>query len=455
MAITSSGIGSGLDIESIVSQLVAAEAKGPTQRFDRKQAGLEQDLSGFGTLKSALADFQDSVQALQDPAGFVESIASSSNRDVFTADADEDAVPGSFNIQVEQLAQGSRVRTADAFDTDEVIGTGTVTVNLGTESSFEIAVDDTNNTLAGIRDAINNAEDNPGVSAAIINVDGGSRLVLSSDKGGDGNDITVNTVDDDTGDGADLTRLETLSTTQLAQSAQIFVDGEEVTSDSNTITGVIDGVTLNLKDATPGEVETLTVSRDTGATRNRVEGFVEAYNALNQLMNQLSAYDPETGKSGPLQGDSALRSVENQIRKTMTGAVSGVEFSSLSEIGITTNRDTGGLQIDNVRLDDALSEDSTAIADLFASENGIANQMDTLLERYTRDDGILDNRTSSLQSRIDSIDTDRERLDRRLEQIEARYRSEFAALDSLVGQLQGVGNFISQQLANIPVPGNN
>ncbi len=455
MAITSSGIGSGLDIESIVSQLVAAEAQGPTQRFDRKQAGLEQDLSGFGTLKSALADFQDSVQALQDPAGFVENRASTSNRDVFTAEADENAVPGSFNIQVEQLAQGSRVRTQEGFGADEAVGTGTLTVNLGPDSSFDIAVDGSNNTLAGIRDAINNAEDNPGVNAAIINVDGGSRLVLSSDKAGAGNDITLNAVDNDAGDGADLTRLETLSTSQVAQSAQIFVDGEAVTSDSNTISGVIQGVTLNLKDATPGELETLTVSRDTGATRSRVEGFVESYNALNQVMNQLSAYDPETGRAGALQGDSALRTVENQIRRTMTDSVNGLELSTLSEIGITTNRDTGGLQLDDVQLDEALSQSNTAISELFASDNGIANQLDTLLERYTRADGILDNRTGSLQSRLDGITEDREQLGRRLEQIEARYRSQFAALDSLVGELQGTGNFIAQQLANIPVPGGN
>lgn len=453
MAITSSGIGSGLDIESIVSQLVAAEAQGPTLRFDRKQAGFEQDLSGFGTLKSALADFQDSVQALQDPAGFVESQASSSNRDVFTAETDEDALPGSFNIQVEQLAQGSRVRTQESFDSEEAVGTGTLTVNIGPDSSFDIAIGDDNNTLAGIRDAINNAEDNPGVNASIINVDGGSRLVLSSEQAGEGNDITLNAVDDDAGDGADLTRLETLSTSQVAQSAEIFVDGEAVTSDSNTISGVIDGVTLNLQDATPGEVETLTISRDTGATRGRVEGFVESYNALNQVMNQLSAYDPETGRAGALQGDATLRTVENQLRRTMTDAVDGLDVSTLSEIGITTNRDTGGLQIDDVQLDEALAEGSTTISELFASENGVANRLDSLLERYTGTDGILDNRTSSLQSRLDSISDDRVQLERRLEQIEERYRSQFAALDSLVGELQGTGNFISQQLANIPVPG--
>ena len=453
MAITSSGIGSGLDIEGIVSQLVAAERQGPTRRFNIKEAGIQQDISGFGALKSALSNFQTKVQDLQNPADFLNFRTESSDSEIFSASADENANPGEFNIQVEQLAQASRVRTQEGFDPEAGLGTGSITLGLGSES-FDVAIDENNNTLAGIRDAINNAENNPGVSASIINVDGGSRLVLSSEKSGAGNDITLTATDNDAGDGADLTRLNTLDTVQASQSASVFIDGLAVTSETNTIENVIEGVSIDLKEANPGVAETLTVSRNSNATVSRVESFVESYNKLVNTMDQLSAYDPETERAGPLQGDSILRSIETQLRQTVTSSVEGLDRSSLAEIGITTTRE-GTLELDTERLTEVLDDDYSSISQLFTSDNGLANRVDSLLEGYIGNNSIIDNRTDSLRNRIEGINDDRAQLDRRIEQVETRLRAEFGAMDALVANLQSTGNFLTSQLANIPVPGSN
>lgn len=450
MAITAGGIGSGIDVNGLVQQLVAAEGQPVTERLDRKQASIQADLSAFGALKSALSRFQDAVEALQNQDNFLKQSATSTNTDLFSVTADKDAVAGSYSVEVVRLAQAAKVRT-DSFQNDEVIGTGNLSISLGS-SSFNVAITDDNNTLAGIRDAINASEDNPGVRASIINVDGGSRLILTSDELGQANDITVNAIDDNAGDGFDLGRLNTLTTIDVAQDALIRVDGQEVSRDSNSFSDVIDGVTFNLKKAEEGTIESLSVAQDNDAVRSRVQSFVSSYNALNNTINQLSAFNAETGAAGALLGDSALRGVQTQLRQTLTDAVQGVDVSTLAELGVTTNQDNGNLQLDTDRLDTALSGNFASVASLFASENGIAKRLDNVLERYTSENGVLDLRTNGLRSQLEGITEDRERLDRRLESIEARYRSQFTAMDILVGQLQSLSGFLDQQLANLPKP---
>lgn len=451
MAITAGGIGSGLDIDGLVRQLVAAEGQPAISRLDRREANFQGDLSAFGSLKSALNTFLDSVQGLQEREGFMRQRASSSDTELFSATADSTATPGSYLIRVEQIAEAAKVRSGDFTDADTVVGSGTLEIAIGAGASFTVNIDDTNNTLSGIAQAINNAEDNSGISATVINVDGGSRLVLTSDQPGAGNDIYIAATNSGVGD---LTQLNTanLVTLKPAQSALFFVDEQPVTSDSNSVTGVIQGITLDLKKADTGVTETLTVSRDNAAVRSRVNTFVESYNKLNETIRQLSSYNPETEQAGALLGDSALRGVQNQLRQALTSAVDGLDISTLAELGITTNKDNGALVLDSEKLDDVLTNDFSAVADIFTSENGLANKLEGVLQRYAGDDGILDTRTNGLRTRIDSIDNDRERLADRLESLEARYRAQFTAMDILVAQLSSIGNFLGQQLANLPQP---
>ncbi|MEX0615902.1 MAG: flagellar filament capping protein FliD [Methylophaga sp.] len=453
MAITAGGIGSGIDVNGLVQQLVAAEGQPATQRLDRKEANIQANLSAFGSLTSALSRFQDSVKALQNQDNFLKQTATTSNADLFSVTADKNAVAGSYSVEIVQLAQAAKVRT-DSFQADENIGTGNLNISLGT-SSFDLAITDDNNTLAGIRDAINASEDNPGVRASIINVDGGSRLILTSDELGAANDITVTATDDNAGDGFDLTRLNTLTTIDAAQDALIRVDNQDISRDSNSFSDVIDGVTFNLKKAEEGTIETLTIAQDNNAVKSRVEGFVAAYNTLNNTINQLSSFNADTGAAGTLLGDSALRGVQTQLRRTLTDAVQGVDISTLAELGVTTNQENGNLQLDTERLNTALTGNFASVADLFASENGIAKRLDGVLDRYTSSGGVLELRSSGLRSQLDGIADDRERLDSRLEGLESRYRAQFTAMDQLVSQLQSLSGYLDQQLANMPLANSN
>lgn len=454
MAITAGGIGSGLDIGGLVSQLVAAEGQPAIFRLDTKEAGLQADLSAYGSLKSALSTFQDTVSSLNSLTSLQPRKSTSSNNDLFIGVADTTAVAGVYDIEVSQLAQAAKLRSGDGEFTDatDVVGTGTLDITLGAEA-FQITITDANKTLEGIRDAINDATDNPGITASILNVDGGTQLIFSSDKVGSTNTIDIVATETVPNDGSGLALLATASLDVIdsAQDAIILVDAQTVTRDSNSFSDVIAGVTFNLQKAEPATVETLTIELDTTAVKSKVGSFVSAYNSLTSLMNSFAAFDADSGVAGALQGDSALRSIQNQLSKTLTDAVSGLDFGTLAEIGVTTD-DTGNLVVDSDDLDSVLSTDFTAVSQLFASENGLADALDTLLEGYTSSDGILNARTDGIQTSIDSIGDDRERLDRRLLALEARFTRQFSAMDALVGELQALNGFLTQQLANLPRP---
>lgn len=452
MGITVSGVGSGIDIESLVTQLVAAEGRAPSLRLSRKEATFQADLSAIGTLKSTLSNLQSTVQNLQDASEFLARSATSSDEERFTATAESTAAPGAYDIEITQLAQAARVRSNDFTSETDIIGTGTLDISLGTDT-FSLTIDSNNQTLEGIRDAINSAENNPGITASIINVDSGTQLILSSDTIGAANTISVVATDDDALDGFDLTRLATanLTTLEAAQDAIIQVDQQQVTRDSNTFSDVITGVSFSLVKAEVGETATLTVGLDKGSVTNRVTDFVAAYNSAATIIAQLSAFDADTGTSGQLQGDAGLRAIESQLRQAISNPVDGLEFGTLAEIGITTDS-TGKLVVDSAALDEAINNDFTAVSKLFTNDDGLSTRLDDLLNRYVDSEGILTTRTTGLQGRIDDLSDDRERLDARLVVIEARYRSQFIALDSFVSQIQSIGNFLTEQLASLPGP---
>lgn len=463
MAITSTGIGSGIDVGGIVSQLVAAEGQPARNRLDRREAETQATISALGGLKGALSEFQSALSGLSDLDAFQARRATSGDSSLFTATADETASAGSYQIEVERLAQGQKLRSGDFADADTAVGTGTLTLDVG-GNSFDIAVDAGNNTLAGIRDAINASPDNTGVTATTVNVDDPNnkgntvtRLVLTADEPGKANEITVSTVDDD-GNNTDAEKLSRLSSAsgelrdlQAAQDALIRIDGQAVTRSSNSINDAIDGVTLELKKSDVGSTNSLDVALNTGAVKSKVESFIKAYNGLVETTNQLSSYDPETGRAGALQGDSTLRAISTQIRREMSETVDGIDgaFANLATIGVETQRD-GTLKLDSARLDEAMDADFDAIGQMFASEDGYATRLDSLVESYVGFNGILDSRTQSLNNRIDDIGDQREDLSRRLSSLESRLLAEFNAMDQLVGQLNSTGNYLSQQLSNLP-----
>ena len=458
--ITSAGIGSGLDIEGLITKLVSAEGTPVAQRYDRQEAGFQAELSGLGLVKSSLSQFQSAIADLKNLTSFQPRTATSSDTTVFDATATNIAVAGNYQVQVNAVAAAHKVRSAGVATSSTDVGTGTLTITINSES-FNLTIDDSNKTLGGIRDAINNATDNKGVSATIVNVDNGgggteSRLVLTSTNTGTAHDINVTAVDDDANntDASGLSLLASNNLTQITASANasIQVDGQTITRSTNTITDAIDGITLTLKKSDVGVNKTLAVALDDKSVKDSVNKFVSAYNDLQSTFKQVTFYDATTKKSGVLIGDSTVRNISSLISQQVVKAVPAVTsgFNSLSAIGIKSNAE-GVYSLDSTVFDAALASNFDDIGKVFAdSTDGIAVKLDTVLDSYLKTDGIMQTRTDGIQSSIDLIADSRARLNDRLIKIEARYRKEFTALDALVANFQATSNFLTQQLASLP-----
>ena len=454
--IISSGIGSGLDIAGLVSQLVAAEGQAQSFRLDRDEANFQAELSALGSFRSALTAFRDALTSLKDLDTFRGRSVTLSGEDFLSATATSAALPGSYEIEVERLASAHRLASQEYLNGSEVVGTGTLTINLGA-AGFALSIDGTNNTLAGIRDAINSADNNPGVSATIVNGITGSRLVLNANATGTANAIVVTASGGDGG----LTPLiydpvgGTTNLTELApaQDARVLIDGLAAEGGSNTISGAIDGLDIDLLAVNAvGETTTVSVGFDPDGAKEAVTQLVDSYNALVDSISSLTAYDPETEVAGPLLGDSTVRNVVFQLRRALNAPISveGNSFAGLFDIGISTDLE-GRLTIDDTDLNNALEADFDAVGELFSTEGtGIALRLDGLLEPYLASEGLIDNRTDGLNDSIEDIADRREVLSDRLIALEARLFRQFNALDGLLSQLRSTSAFLTQQLDNLP-----
>ena len=460
--ITAGGVGSGIDINGLVAQLVLAEAEPTVARFDRKEANYQAELSAFGLLKGALSEFRTTLSGLKSASAFQASAATSADADVFTATASPDAVPGQYSVEVVRLAESHKLVSKGLLSVDTEVGTGVLSISTG-GNFFEVTIDDSNKTLAGVRDAINAAAGNTSVAATIVNVDDKdgntvSKLVLAASGTGSSSEITVATLDDDLNhiDGNGLSQLAhdpkgsgaaNLSEIRPAIDAQIKVDGQTVTRSSNTISDAIDGVTIELVSAAPGQAAALTIAVDQSKAVEAVNGFVESFNSLVGTLRDVASFNPETGVATALFGDSTVRTISSGLRRELAAEITSVtaNFSTLAEIGITTDRN-GRLSVDSAALDRALETNLDAVADLFAADDGYASRLDVVLEGLVSSSGIIDARTEGLNARIDDIATQRVALDRRLDALEQRLLSQFTAMDALVGQLRATSDFLTQQL---------
>lgn len=389
--VSAPGIGSGLDVNGIVSQLMAAERQ-PLAALTKQELVYTQKLSAFGQLRSALAGFQSALNDLSNGSKFQALSASSSDTQVLTASASGKAIPASYQIEVTQLAQQHKLATAGYATTDELVGSGTLTIQFGTYDSVgntftanadkaakSITIDPANNTLAGIRDAINAA--NAGVTATIVN-DGsatGNRLVLTSADSGAANSLKISVADGDGNslDGSGLSTLafdptaavgsgKNLSQVAAARNAQLAIDGIAVSQATNTVSNAIEGVTLSLNQTNVGETLTLAVSRDKGAVTDAVQAFVNSYNGASSTLKKLTAFNGPGAQNGVLLGDGTTRAIQVQMRSLLNTSIdNGSELTTLSQIGVSFNID-GTLSLDSAKLNTAIDTKFDDIAALFA-----------------------------------------------------------------------------------------
>ena len=444
MAITASGVGSGIDIESIVSQLMTLERQ-PLVALQRRESDTRAQISAYGSLKSAVSSFQDVMQDLSTLDAFRIFQSDSSDEGVMSASADGAAAAGIYNLDVSRLAQHHKLGS-DAFSETQVFGGSAgdeFTLTSGTES---VVVDlSAAKTLSEIRDAVNSAADNPGVTATILNVGGGDqRLILTADESGYEERIQISfagglaassfnfaTTNQDSL-GARLTDLAELD-------AAYSIDGFALTSASNNITSVIDGLAIELK----GEGSaTLNVTRDSTAIEESAKAFVDAYNNIFSTIDTLRA--------DQLAGDSTLLGIERQMRGIINTAPTGLtgSYNALSQLGIKTDRDTGQLALNSSEFTEALDTDFAAVAELFANDNqGYAFRFDLLADSMLDDAGLIDNRVDGLNTRVRRLETDQAELERRLDLREVALRRQYAALDQLVGSLQSTSTFLLQNFS--------
>jgi flagellar hook-associated protein 2 len=448
--ISAQGIGSGLDIQSLVSQLVTAEGATVATRLSRHASVVGTQLSALGTLKGALSAFQTVVAPLKDTKLFQSLTATAADGAGFTAAADKTAATGSYAVEVTQLAAAEQLISKDfAGGATSVLGTGSLTLTRGA-STMTLTLTSDNNTLGGIRDAINAASNNPGIQATLINTGTGSRLVLTATETGAANTVRV------TSSGGGLAQLEFSGVTnanwtlnQAAADASIRIAGVPVTRSTNTIANAIDGVTLTLTAATPGVSKTLNVASDQKTVIANVRRFVDGYNAMRAKFDSLSFYDAASRRSGPLLADPLMKSVDEQMRRISLNQVSGLPgiYTSLAAIGITSDT-KGKLTIDESKLTAALAADRTAVAQLFGNTGGIAARLDSALTEQLASTGSIAARDKGLATDQQTITDQFTRHNARMSVVQQRYLSQFTALDTLMSQLKQTSTFLTQQLGS-------
>lgn len=451
MAISSAGLGSNIDVAGLVSQLMSIERR-PLNVLERKQSLFNTELSAYGRLKSSVSALQGAIGALKDADDFKIFKATPADDTFFTATADSGAIAGNHSVTVGQLAQAQKLVSAFSpavTDTDTTtIGTGTLTFSNGTDT-FAVSIDGTNNTLDGIVNAVNSASDNFGVSATILNDGTGYRLVFSPNETGTSKAITIAV--NDTGDGihtdtAGLSRLSyvggayNLSQTQAAQNATLTVDGVTgITSASNTVTGVIQGVTLKLKTAGASDLQ---VSVDADALTSKANDFVTAYNKL------ISDIDELHKKGGALESRNTVLTVQTQIRSVFNSTISlaGNDYNYLAQIGISIQKD-GKLSLNSSEFQAAVTGNLNDVVGLLTDDTqGFGQRLYTELGNLLQSDGVLDAATDGLNASIADLDLRKDQIQARLDRVEVRLRTQFAALDALLGSLQQTSSALVRQL---------
>jgi flagellar hook-associated protein 2 len=438
--ITSTGIGSGLNIGAIVSSLTTAFGAAQTTQLTNQQTTLDAQVSAYGTFTAALDTLKLALPALEDPkqlAGFAATVA---DQNIATATTTSDAVAGQYTLQVNNLATSATMTSAHLASSATAVGTGTLTIAVGS-SSMQIGIDSTNSSLAGIAAAINSDPNNPGVTASIITATSGSRLILTGTATGAANAISVTPSGGDGG----LSVLA-FTQTQPAQDASFSINGFAATSASNAVSSAITGVTINLQKASAvGTPTTLTISPDISSAQGAIDKFVTAVNGVLSSIQTLTAYDPSTQTAGPLNGNATLESFQNQLQNILGKVTSGSGgVKSLTDLGINAGTD-GSYATDDTKLGNALSASLASIGNLLGGTNGIVTQISNLVDGYTKPGGLLDTINQGLETSLSNVSKQQSALAAQLAAYSARLTAEYNAMDTAVALLKQTQTYLNAE----------
>jgi flagellar hook-associated protein 2 len=448
--ITSTGIGSGLDISAIVSSLTSAYGAAQTNELAAEQTSLNAQVSAFGTFSSALSTLQATLSALETPSTLAGYDATVADKTIASASTDSSAVPGQYSLEVQNLATAATLTSAPVASGDTVIGTGTLNLAVGNDST-SISIDASDQTLSGIASAINAAPNNPGVTASVISTTAGARLVLTGTVTGAANAITV-TQSGGNGGLASLVYPPSggigLTQNQAATDANYSINGYAATSANNVVSGAISGVTLDLLGASAANTPTtLTISPDTSAASTSIGTFVTAVNGVLSAIQSLGGYDAGTQTAGPLNGNATLESFQNQLENILEQVKSGntAGVGSLADLGITADANTGQLDSDSTTLSNALSANLTGVGNLLGGSTGIATELNTLINQYAGPGGLLSSINQGLQSSLSNVSQQQTALQAELATYSATLTTQYNAMDAAVAALKETQTYLTAE----------
>jgi flagellar hook-associated protein 2 len=471
--ISSVGIGSGLDVNSIVTQLVALE-KAPLKSLQVQATNVQAQISAFAQVQSQFAALTDVASRISDPTSWASRTASSSNTNAASITATTAAAANSFSLDVDQLAQKQSI-SSTTIATGNMPGAGTLTFQLGTWSgggtSFAAGTSSAvavtilaTDTLASIATKINAA--GTGVVASVFNDGANDRLLLRSQNTGAAAGFRVQSADPalaglvfDPQNSPGVGMALPANPVQYGQDAKARINGLAVTSSSNTLTGNLAGVSIDLLATTttnyglPGEVKapiTMTISENVTPAVKNVSDFVAAYNTLNQNLTDLTKYDAATKTAGLFQGDSSVVGLQNVLRNMLGSSSLGATSQRLSDIGIERQLD-GSLTINTTKLS-AAANNGTSLQQLFTNNNknpltnGFALKFADLGKGVAATGGSVVNKVASLQGTLKRNTEEQTRVNDRAAQFEARMRKQYSALDLQMAQLNSLNAYVTQQV---------
>lgn len=460
MAISSIGVGANLDLAALLDKLEAAERL-PLDAIDTQAESYQAKLSAYASVKSVLSAYQTAAQKLADAKTFAAVKGTSSKAEVLTVATSGTSVPGSYRVNVTNLAAAQSIVTKATAEVTDTIGTGTITFDFGGDiatggagkTTKTVTISDADKSLAGIRDAINRAD--VGVTASIIN-DGGDtpyRLVLTADESGTESAMRITASSNDL---KSLVGFDPTLATQpsgareavAAENATLTINGIDVVSQSNSVVDAAQGVTLNL--LTEGE-STVSVVRDTDSIKTAINAFVTAYNNIQTAAANLTDYDTNSGSKSALNGDGALRSIQSQLRSMLGVPQSDGKGGTitLADIGITFDGTDGTMKVDSTKLDKALKDNLNGMTEMFSSTatdaGGIGKQVNTLVTAFNSANGVLTQATDGITQTLKDLEDRYDAVEARVNSTVERYRAQFTALDVLVAQLTNTQNYLTQQ----------
>lgn len=461
MGISSPGIGTGLDVSSIVEQLVTLERR-PIEQLTTQKTTLQSKLSAFGLMQSYTVNVQDAVNKLTSSSLWQQTKGSTTDTTV-SVSSTAAAASGTYGIEVSQLAQAQTLASAAFSSTSEKVGAGSLKITSAKAGSLPVDVaigpDD---TLDDVRSKINAA--NAGLNASIVKDSGGARLVLRTTATGEENGVSIVASGDagldkfnydptQNGGATSTATSSQMGLVQAAKNAKIKIDGLEVTSSTNTFDGSIEGVKITVSKVTTGAAQ-IKVGSDTEAMRKAVDDFVKAYNDINKYISDQTKYNADTKVAGTLQGDRATLSLQSQLRSALTqNSSASASFPRLSDLGLEIQRD-GSLKVNDTKLSKAMTDNLAEFGKAFskvdtavAGNNGFAVRLKGLTSALLKNDGLVTTRSEGLRDSIRRNEDQAAKMEGRVALVQARLLRQYSAMDTTVSKLNNLNSYVAQQMA--------